>query len=543
MRPSLVDRTKYAVELRLHRWAPTLWRHPRHREALADRRLQDSEDNAKTRPGADEGVDLRTVWAVEVYTPAHMKRLLAGLDRLGWERKDTPFRSTPGRWLREMRDSRHARGSYNLGIIRRANGPHLWGGFVRSGPVPDFAETVSLELHQISPSVAMIIAAFHLNAEQGLILDAELRQDRQSAALPIRRGYSISRPEMIKRRAIDATRASLRTSMRAWFSAHLPGAFAAAGVNPPSCELLVLRRAASEETWPHWLDLLMRDSGPSTFTTERWPFMGLRFFQTNDEASPTIQSVISLSAADLASMDMEGRGSDRFALSSRLTYAVGGILLQAGALGVLEVFERGLSRLRDAGVTDRETAAARLRMLETLTLESFDLASVARDFQAMTFEWGGEGDEWFFVSDEDAPRTALSTRWTEWIAERAAALLDLDGVLKSLIVQHGNLLTARENLNLQKSVWGLAIATGFLSLITVIEPAGKAIKAGRDYYDAHIAINAVPSRSAVPVLPPTTNTTTVPPRAISAPTSRIPTPPPGDPPEPREAPPPPAPAA
>ena len=49
-------------------------------------RRHDPEENIETTPPDDECVDLRGVWGVEFYTPAHVESLVEGFRKLGWDR-------------------------------------------------------------------------------------------------------------------------------------------------------------------------------------------------------------------------------------------------------------------------------------------------------------------------------------------------------------------------------------------------------------------------------------------------------------------------
>ena len=70
---------------------------------LEYRRERDPLKNAETSPPEDERVELRCLWAAELYTPSQVDKLLGSLRKLGWDHEDLPGRESPASWVKTSR--------------------------------------------------------------------------------------------------------------------------------------------------------------------------------------------------------------------------------------------------------------------------------------------------------------------------------------------------------------------------------------------------------------------------------------------------------
>lgn len=467
------DSLQYRLELLRHRLQPGRWLHPSHRGSLAYERAGDEEENRKTTPGPNQSVDLRCLWAVEYYTPFHTEQLIGALRKLGLDTQSLGGMSLSlVDWYLKFRSHPGTNGWASLGRLTRGNQAPF--GRIRPGPLPPFAQSVELGLFNVAPSVAAITASFALDEVQGGRFEKELRTDRATFFRPIHRGQSIVSPHSQKHKAIEQVRLRLGEETRRWFSEHLPGLFASGqkGVSPPVCEFLVLRGAEpfANASLDGMTGLLEINDSWHAFEADEWA--GVRFFPTPMGDRDSKHAVLAAREETLEPLDKKGYGNDRGSHAAYFDRGMTELMVQWGAIAVLDCFEQRLSLVRDLSVTwTRRNAGRTLGELQALTRESLDLSTVCRDFIGLANEWPAQHPRFRAVTQVGrSKRERLSDSWGRRIAISARRLLEEDAGIKSLVVQHGNLLTARENLRLQHSVRVLAILTGVVTLLAAAQP-------------------------------------------------------------------------
>ena len=126
----------FRLQRTAHRKFPDVVPGPELGERLAGWRKRDAESNSKSAPPPDEVIDLRCVWAVEVYTPSQIGALLRGFEKLGWDTGDPlSANRNPALWIQHNRESASGGGWMNLGFIRRP-GASEFVGHTREAPLP-----------------------------------------------------------------------------------------------------------------------------------------------------------------------------------------------------------------------------------------------------------------------------------------------------------------------------------------------------------------------------------------------------------------------
>lgn len=136
-------RLRTRVSRRLHtmvpRYFPKLVARRHMREILPHARENDLEENARTTPPTDEFIDLRCIWAVEFYTPAHVSRLIAGFRDLVWDTEAFGGLPSPVQWIQRRNQRLFGGGWLNLGVIispeSAARSAHY-----RRAPLPAYVE-------------------------------------------------------------------------------------------------------------------------------------------------------------------------------------------------------------------------------------------------------------------------------------------------------------------------------------------------------------------------------------------------------------------
>jgi hypothetical protein len=211
---------------------------PMHEGVWRDR---DAQENEETEPPPDERVDLLCVWATEYYTPAHIGRLLQNLAALGWD-NDEFGRRDAVRWIRELRERALGSGYFPLHAIVRPDDKRSFSPR-RNCPLPDDVDYATGTIFSITSSITCVSIQFILRDSFTRRVNEALRTKYETRLEPLRRGYGVHHPLLLKRAAVDAIRAEISALAADWFRTHLPGVFAAGltGGEFPTCEFMMLR--------------------------------------------------------------------------------------------------------------------------------------------------------------------------------------------------------------------------------------------------------------------------------------------------------------
>lgn len=249
--------------------SPAWWRRPtvaalRKQETLFDdgERLHDKRENDETRLPEGESIHLAGLVLVEAFTPSSISKLYAALEWLPPQRADprTDWRDM----LRRSRTTGET-GWQNLGAVRRpGRGWHAMG---RTDPdLPQGVEAVWLSVHYEMPSVAIVVATFCLNEDEGDLspllrreyhtrsydlrvnIDGPLGRVRARVpwARPEKYGMSmrVDGPSDQKRKACFDLVNDFESRCAAWFRDRFPGRFALSGHEArPRLRLFVTQEA------------------------------------------------------------------------------------------------------------------------------------------------------------------------------------------------------------------------------------------------------------------------------------------------------------
>jgi len=185
----------YRLQKYGYRKFPSVIPDPDRAAILRDSRSTDNRDNAETEPPADETIDTKCIWAVELYTPSQISELLHRFEKLGWNRDDptNPDRS-PVDWIQSFRESARGGGWFNLGpLYRHGDRRFFYRG--REAPLPEGVDYAVASMYSLTSSVTCVVIGFLLDDEHGRKFEDALRLDRQSIVEPLRgRGYRLPGP-------------------------------------------------------------------------------------------------------------------------------------------------------------------------------------------------------------------------------------------------------------------------------------------------------------------------------------------------------------
>jgi len=200
---------------------------------------RDPRENTDTAPPPGEVVTLQGLWAMEFYTPSQAERLLAGFQKLKWD-KVTSIGGDPVQWVRQNRSSTLGGGWFNLGMITRARKESFWYD-ARSAPLPDSVDYAEGAILTLTSSLTCVILFFVYRNPFAAQFQLAVDTARKTIAEPKGGGFSIHSPRSQKQSDIEAARAQARLEAWQWFRHNLPGVFCSETAMPdefPTSELV-----------------------------------------------------------------------------------------------------------------------------------------------------------------------------------------------------------------------------------------------------------------------------------------------------------------
>ena len=387
----------YRLQKYGYRKFPSVIPDPDRTAILRDTRSTDDQDNAETEPPADESIDTKCIWAVELYTPSQISELLQRFEKLGWNRDDPtmPDRN-PADWIQSFRESARGGGWFNLGPLYR-HGDRRFFHQGREAPLPDGVDYAVASMYSLTSSVTCIVIGFLLDENPGHRFEDALRLKRQSMIEPLRRGgYRLPGPLHLKETDIKRIRRDLREMSADWFRTNLPGVFSGGALAGefPTCEFTTLRKTlpcpGREDRDPHadkWLGILNIDYDLDAWQAENLP--GLKFvWPLMRDREKRFHAVLTC-REDMVSDDTLRTygGGGRTSYTIYIDRHVNGLLSRWGLLGLFAGYERHLNTTRDSatfGSAPRTKALRQLDMLRGHVTQSVDISAAAADLKHLS---------------------------------------------------------------------------------------------------------------------------------------------------------------
>lgn len=476
-RQPLLYRLRYAA----HKRFPRLVLRPHVAPRLEVWRRRDPEENAKTTPPADEFIDLRCLWAVEFYTPAHMDALLGNFRQLGWDKEDSSgVRNDPAAWVQRLREHPYGGGWLNLGVIRPSGTETFFLPPCHTAPLPPHVQYATAELHSLTSSLTCIVMGFVFEESFSRQFDRALRSERQTYAKPLTSGHQIYGPRAQKADHIRQIRADLGGLAAAWFSENLPGLFSSGvlGGALPTCEFVSLRQAEPfpprherSARLPEYLSALGMDFDFDTWRSADIP--GLKFTVSKRRSrAPQYHSILAVRESDFDQEKLKSWGEpSRSAQINYIDHMIKGVLSRWAILPMLEGYGRHLNEIRDSATFRPNTRHKPVEVLEILGAHisyNVDVAAVTAELipYAQNRSLFGNDVEAFEPCDNEhyeADYTLVKGLCFE-IGERAAWLQKTDRSIRDHLTQYGSLLGAKENIRFQKRLGFLTVTIIFLTL-------------------------------------------------------------------------------
>jgi hypothetical protein len=305
-------------------------------------------------------------------------------------------------------------------------------------------------------------------------------------AKPTGTGFSFSDPYSQKTKAIDDIRSAVRGQIKEWFSELMPGIFSSNSDENefPTCEFLTFRKTepfanVDQGKKPNeYLRILDTYGDWDTWTTEQYP--GLKFTWPTTRARDERCAITAIKEESLTKIDLSSYGDPGAdALIARIDLEMKTLMTRYGCVQLLDSFERRLNRTRDEKSfrSINQDSLTLLNNLRSIMSESVDIAAMTPE---LTFLAGQRA--WF---DHEIPEFKMSGRHPdgrviflkpalrEIIAKKAKRLSSTDRALKDALIQQGNLVSASENIKLQRRIAILTIILTFLTIVMAYEPIAK----------------------------------------------------------------------
>lgn len=445
----------------------------------------DPKENEKTRPAESEQINLHCLWAAEFYTPLHAEDLASAFVNLEWDKDVFGAGRNPVIWLERSRTRPYGGGWSSLGILVPPDSKRLWVGTTRKINLPEHVEYATAHLYNLSSSITCLVIGFVFDEEYGLIYDRALRQEYKTYINPLKRGWSIMTPDFQKRDRIIQLRHEIRKKAKDWFTKNIPGVFCNTDEHNkhfPTCEFVTLKGlepfpdSGNGDSRHAWLLHILEMDDDWNWKSDK--ISGLKFswpVMRGDEKS--FHATLAISNENLRKVDMKLYGGyNQSGYIALLGGKVSELVSRWACLSLISAHEERLFRIRDSKnykASNKKTLNF-LKSTRDLVSESLDISTLCPELikfsqEGLHFHYDGDT---FRASktygSQKEPMSFVEALSSE-VEQGSKRLLELDRSLKELIIQQGNLLSASENIKLQKSIWVLTFIIAVLTVVMVYD--------------------------------------------------------------------------
>lgn len=474
----------------LSRNFPLLYFRRHVRSSLEWNSKRDPAINEDTTPGPDEFIQLHHLWAVEFYTPSHAQHLASAFSTLGWD-KSASDENKLSNWLKKSRLDSGGGGYINLGFIHPPGTRRLSFGLDRIAPLPSNVEYATAHLFNLTSSLTSLAVGFVFKQEQRRAFDTALREKYATYAAPVPGGFSIRDPRSQKLQKIFDAREEIRSAVQKWFREYAPGIFSGSGVESdiPTCEFLTFRKAIPFQSDSQgtcidsYLDILDMRHNWDCWIDKEYPglFFGWPLTRNRDRC----HSILAINEDSYSQYKLEAYGGANTAsYIGFIDLDIKTFLTRWGCLQLLHELERRLNRLRDANSfrSLRSDPVKLLKGLRSDISDSIDIAVLSPELADFASDRGMFEYEMpnFSSARKDRTPVHLTKAFKSAITRISERLALTDRTVKDLLIQQANLVSATENLKLQRRIGLLTITLTILTLLLAYAPIIDAIKSAID---------------------------------------------------------------
>lgn len=442
-------------------------------------RNRDTGTNRYSSPPVGEDITLHSVWGVEFYTSAHMAQLNEALARI----RATQFGGiTPSadllEWFNELPRFQFRGEWLNFGVLVPDETSEIRGieRFVVN--LPQGFDYALMSINEISPSLAAVSVCFVCSDETARAVQHALKQDRTTCSRRAGQDITIVEPPEQKADAVREFRACMAESVASWYSEELPGLYSSGllGGDFPICEFTTTEAAwpfaTREENGWHDLYLNLADLDHDTETWASTDTPGLRF---RSRANAPRHAILASRNAELsAAMNMPGR-VDKVSRVNFVNASIKDLVLVWSLVMLLEGHTAAVREFRSqrlSGIERGNRLIDSLADLEDVVLRGTAISELVTDISDLMRHKRAvnRGVPRFTPLDKSGPNRfrTLEAHFRRTIRTQAKSLQRLEADTRAHATQLGGLVSARENLRLQRRIGWLAAATALLAVVNLV---------------------------------------------------------------------------
>lgn len=460
----------------------------------SDRAFEKSHDQAENEETCvPEELELRVpiIWGCELYGPAEINELYAGLHKLGW---GLPYRlgNNEGiaEWVKQSRAYGRQGSWLNGGRVVDRNDQQTYLGGVNRAQLPAGVVSLDLQFFQLTPSLTGVLVGFRLTDAMARQYESEINTVRTTYRRRQSNPRSIEMvgPENQKRSAVARLRVGQRHLIANWYRKHLPGFFSTLGRSNrfPMMELLCVKSGpilvepadAVGSGYRGWRRLIS-----SVFPGQVWTSQSLRGVQLvtgqdrDDDQGLCITLSLDESQFSEDSMSSYG-GRSHDSLVHRLNDHLRYVLPHAATLEHLKEQTRYLSMNREQlkiARAGRANLKRTLRAIGQFFDQTLGVPTLARELGEKSRRTG-----WYQrdIPDFTAPAWSrkskprkLSDDFQASTHFMASRLAEEEVVMRGHYEQFSSILSVHENVRMQRRMellTALALVVAVLSLAVAL---------------------------------------------------------------------------
>lgn len=425
-----------------------------------------------SRPPDDERFDVPSVWAIEIYTPAHVHRLAGALRELGLSGRGHLDQRSTIDVLARARGSSHGGTWQELDLLVPLDDRASWLPSVKAAALPPGVRAAQGLLYTPSPGLTVLVMHFMLDEHGGAAFERAMRCTYSARGRLVRDGHAIQLAAEVRREALAATRKQTRSACAAWLAERAPGAFAAVAGQLPCAELVLCTKmepfsARRSPAWTSYEELSGLDGSVGTWSSAAIPGIRMRIgngWGTGGEGLMTLAGRLSdvLSNPDLAQRGVER--DPRWAISQCCHDAVGTTLALFGIYRLIAAFQARLAATRDEVRPMQARPKSTVPTLERVRSELLRDAHDARGAAAETlglcrFERAFEFNTTDFESrDEWRSGASFLEGLRAALQMSARRLLATERHVRDLLVADSAVMSAVAGLRIQRLQLPIALA-------------------------------------------------------------------------------------
>ena len=341
-----------------------------------------------------------------------------------------------------------------------------------------------MDISTLTPSLACILMCFEFDEEFGARIDRTLRQDRHSRWRKKTRWLMTDSLRSQKITYIRQIRADILVIVSSWFSKNLPGVFSSGLLEGefPTSELITFCEASPYDPQPaennadaEYVRMLMLDNGTNVWHSRNCQGLNIEIslFGRAGRDSLGFHSSFTINKRRAGANVINVDSSDRLSLTNYIHDLVSGTLSLWAVSPLLYGYAQRLKRIRQLRFSKDSSQRNSVKRLETISdhvTDSIDVGTIIDELTSAIQDGGTIG----WDVEEFDPRMSWQSELKEnlynQIKEDAVWLQRINTSIRDNLSRYGSLLSATEDIRLQKRI---AILTAVLFALSILIALGN----------------------------------------------------------------------